>query len=214
MVFGRKKHKGPVAEESQSDDFHIVLDDDSEVVSNTDEILYAPLGIRSPGGVLGAKLANFVRAYKDGYYEDTFLEIRRLVRSSDTVSLGFIKLSIACHIRWWISRGKTPNEMDRKRMKDAYIEAAKANTIVESYFSFVKEVMREAFPDADNDELGELILQYTGEVNPILVDSTDYSGLEEDGWYPMLSHKYLTRLPNTGESLFAPLDLICPDSGD
>lgn len=215
MVFGRSSHKETEEEVPQnSEDFRIVLDSETEVVSNTGEILYEPLGIRSPGGVLGAKLKNFIKAYEEGYYEDTFLDIRRLTHNSDNISLGFIKLSIACHIRWWIGRGRIPSDGDKKRMKDAFNEAAKANTIVESYFSFIKEVMKEAFPEADDEELAENIRLYTGESNPLLKDSAEYSGLEEDGWYPMLSYKYLTRLPNTGEVLYKPLDLFCPDMPD
>ncbi len=209
----RKKPEKPRTEEEEAEDFVIDLRG-VEVLPNTGEMVYEPLGIRSPGGVMGAKLENLVTAYESGSYMDTFLEIRKYVLQNQSACLGFVKLSIASHIRWWLDRGTLPSKGDKERMKAAFTAASKANTVTEAYFTFAADVVKEIHGDLPEDRVVEKIKLYTGEDSPVVADDEGYSGIHGDGWYPALSMKSLTRLPNTGKKLFEPLGIMCPQTDD
>ena len=216
MGLFKKKEKtaAPVRDETKDMEFRLILNKGVKLLPNTEVVVYPPLGIRSPGGICGAKLTSMLEGYERGDYEETFLEIRKYVRQNRTACLGLVKLSIAAHIRWWLEEGRIPSEGDQQRMKDAFICAAKVNTVVESYFSFCAEVAKEIDGEMDEETLIEKVRLYTGEDSPVIASDDDYSSLEGDGWYPMLSHKYLTRLPNTDRAYFKPLGLFCPATDD
>ena len=214
-LFGKTEGAdGSGKDDSRDMDFRLVLNRGVRLLPNTEEIVYPPLGIRSPGGVEGAKLVSMIEGYERGDFEETFMEIRKYIRQHRVASLGLVKLSIAAHIRWWLDEDKIPSDGDKLRMKEAFACTAKVNTVVESYFSFAAEVVREIDGDISDEELAEKIKLYTGEDNPIIESEDDYTNIDGDGWYPMLSHKYLTRLPNTDKVLFRPLGLFCPDTRD
>ena len=209
---GAKKQEDTLETNPETEkDFVIVLEG-VEVLPNTEKIVYAPLGIRSPGGVVGAKLETLVSGYERGAYMDTFLEIRKYILQHKTACLGMIKLSIASHIRWWLGNERIPSEGDKERMKSAFIEASKANTVTESYFTFASEIVKEIHGELPDEELIEKTKLYTGEDSPVVVSDDGYSGLYGNGWYPALSLKNLVRLPNTGKMFFPSLDLYCPQT--
>ncbi len=211
----RKKEDNPLEINAETErDFLLVVDDSVEVVPNNGQMVYEPLGIRSADGVIGAQLESLVHGYEQGAYMDTFLEIRRTLLQTRTTSLGCVKISIASHIRWWLAKGRLPSEGDKRRMKAAFIGASKANTVTESYFSFCCEVVKEIHGELPDEELVEKVRLYTGEDAPMAAGDEGYSGLNGTGWYPALSMKSLTRLPNTGGKLYPPLGLMCPKTGD
>ncbi len=209
----RKDVKKPVSGREEEKDFVIDLTG-VEILPNTEKMVYAPLGIRSPGDIMGAKLETLVAGYERGAYMDTFLEIRKFILVNRTACLGFIKLSIASHIRWWIDNGRLPPEGDKKRMRAAFVEASKANTLSESYFTFATDVVKEIHGELDEDKLLEKVFLYTGEESHKVVSESGYSGTYGDGWYPALSLKDLTRLPNSGKVFYAPLELASPRTDD
>lgn len=213
-ILGKKdRANGPKRDDTKDMEFRLVLNRGVELLPNTETVLYPPLGIRSPGGVCGAKLVSMIEGYERGDFEETFLEIRKYIRQNRTACLGLVKLSIAAHIRWWLEEGRIPSVGDQQRMKEAFLCTARVNTVVESYFSFAAEVVKEIEGELSDEELAEKVKLYTGEDSPVIM-SDDYSGIDENGWYAMLSHKYLTRLPNTDEILFRPLGLFCPVTND
>ena len=212
--FGKKdKVDGPRKDDTKEMDFRIDLSKGVRILPNTETVIYPPLGIRTPGGVCGAKLVSMLEGYERGDFEETFLEIRKYIRQNRIASLGLIKLSIAAHIRWWLEEDRIPSDGDKVRMKEAFLCAARVNTVVESYFTFCAEIVKEMDRDLTDEEIAEKVKLYTGEDSPVIL-SDDYSGIDENGWYPMLSHKYLTRLPNTGKVLYRPLGLFCPVTDD